>query len=83
MIFRNKHVNSVKESREEKFRRIASRRVQKILDNIRLLKNCSSKSSYSYTDEQVSKIFRSINSELDSAKEAFKRNKQKKKGFSL
>ena len=83
MVFVKKHVNNVKEGREEKFKRIDSRRVQKILDNIRLLKNCSSRSSYAYTDEQVSKIFNSINSELKSAREAFDRNKQKKKGFSL
>lgn len=83
MIFKNKHVNSVKESREEKFKRIASRRVQELLDKIRLLKNCSDKSSYSYTDEQVSKIFTTINSELKSAREVFNRNKRKKKGFSL
>jgi len=83
MIFKNKNVNNPKESREDKFKRIASRRVDDLLNKIRLLKNCSNKSSYAYTEEQISKIFRTINSEVNSAKEAFSRNKQKKKGFSL
>ena len=83
MVFRNKGINNAKESRKEKFKRIASRRVQELLDKIRLLKNCSSRSSYAYTDEQVSKVFATINSELKSAREAFNRNKRKKKGFSL
>ncbi len=76
-------MRSARESREERFKRIAERRVKDLLDKIRLLKNCSDRSSYAYTDEQISKIFRTINSELKSTKEAFSRNKQKKRGFSL
>lgn len=83
MIFKKKNINNAKETREERFKRIASRRVEEILNKIRLLRNCSSKSAYSYTDEQISKIFSTLNSELKSAREAFKPSKQKKKGFRL
>lgn len=71
------------ETREEKFKRIAGGRVQKILDKLRLLENCSDKSNYTYTDEQVGKIFKTINDEVKKVESSFKRNTSKKKEFKL
>jgi hypothetical protein len=70
-------------SREDRFKKIASKRVDDILRKFQLLKNCSNKANYSYTDEQVRKIFSAVDSEWKSVKDAFNQNKQKKKGFSL
>lgn len=52
------------ETKEAKFKRIASQRTQKILDNLRLLGNCANKAVYSYAEEDISKIFGSIDREL-------------------
>jgi hypothetical protein len=49
-----------KETRQQRFKRIAAGRTQKILDQLRLLGNCSNKSAYSYTSDEVSKIFSAI-----------------------
>lgn len=49
---------AVKESKRERFVRLAEARTNKILDMMKLLGNCSSKSNYDYTDEDV-KDFRS------------------------
>ncbi len=49
-----------KESRQDRFKRIAAARTQKILDLLRLLGNCSNKSAYAYNNEDVSKIFSAI-----------------------
>lgn len=58
----------MKESKNEKFIRIAEARTNKIIDMIRLLGNCSNKSTYDYSKEDVKKIFTAIESELKMAK---------------
>ena len=65
------------ESRSEKFRRIAVRRTNEIIEKIRILGNCSNKSTYAYTDEEVSKIFKNIEQELSLAKMKFSNKKKK------
>ena len=69
------------ESKHEKFKRIASLRTQKILNDLRLLGNCSNKSVYSYGSEDISKIFRVIDQELKRVKTLF--NKPNNNVFSL
>ena len=40
-----------KETRHERFKRLASKRTNEILEKIRILGNCSNKSSYEYTED--------------------------------
>ncbi|MDD5331972.1 MAG: hypothetical protein PHE43_04105 [Candidatus Nanoarchaeia archaeon] len=68
--------------KEERFKRIASRRVQEILDKMRLLKNCANKSNYSYNEEQVRKIITTVEDEWKKLKLEFSKNKSKRE-FSL
>lgn len=60
-----------KESKAEKFRRLAEARVNKILALIRLLGNLSGTNVYSYTREQVEQIFSVLQLELLKAKLRF------------
>ncbi len=69
------------ESKEARFKRVASLRTQKTLDGLRLLGNCSNKSAYSYSQEDTSKIFSTIDKELRRVKGLF--NKSKNNMFSL
>ena len=48
------------ETKQDRFVRIAEARTNKIIDMIRLLGNCSSKSTYEYTKDDVKKIFAAI-----------------------
>ena len=48
------------ETKRERFVRLAEARTNKILDMLKLLGNCSSKSNYEYTDDDVKKIFNAI-----------------------
>jgi len=66
------------ETKEEKFKRIASLRTQKILECIRLLGNCANKSNYNYTDNDVVKIFNVIDTKLKEIKYKFKNHKSKR-----
>jgi hypothetical protein len=66
------------ETREDRFKRIAEKRTDKVLNAIRVLANCSNKSSYAYTEDGVNKIFRAIEEEMRSAKAKFKITRSKK-----
>ena len=70
------------ESKQEKFKRIASARTQRILDGLRLLGNCSGKGGYDYSEEDVRKIFSTIDSELKRVKQLFN-DQDKNKKFRL
>ena len=59
------------ETRHERFRRIAAKRTNDILEKIRILGNCSNKSSYEYTEEEINKIFSEIDRQLKLAKAKF------------
>lgn len=65
--------------KHEKFVRIAENRTNKILGQIRLLGNCANKRNYDYTEEEVKKIFGTIESELHDAKLKFNEKKEKEK----
>jgi hypothetical protein len=69
------------ETRRERFKRVATRRTNDILHRIRILGNCSNKSSYSYTEEDVKKVFSAIDGELRSVKAMF--GNRKKRNFTL
>lgn len=70
------------EEKKERFTKIATNRTNKILDTLRLLGNCSNTSNYSYTDEEVRKIFSVIEAEVKTQKAKFEKKDQKQK-FSL
>lgn len=59
------------ESKRERFVRIAEARTNKILEMMRLLGNCSSKSNYEYSDEDIKKIFGALEKELKNTKNRF------------
>ncbi len=59
------------ETKKERFVRIAEARTNKIIDMIRLLGNCSNKSAYEYSKEDVRKIFTAIENEMKTAKAKF------------
>jgi len=62
------------ETKEEKFKRIATARTRKILNDLRLLGNCANTGTYSYEKEDVNKIFSAIEKELKRVKALFNKN---------
>ena len=59
------------EARTSRFRRIAEKRTNDIIRRIQLLGNCSNRSSYDYSEQEVTKIFNAIEKELKQAKARF------------
>ena len=73
-----------RETKEERFRRLAEARVNKILDLFRLLGNLSGAGNYAYTREQVEQIFSTLQLQLAKTKIRFLQTKDHaKKRFSL
>lgn len=82
-MFKKNIEEDIKETREERFKRIASRRVQDTLNKMRLLGNCADRVNYSYNDEQVRKIFSTIDAELKRIRSLYNKSKSKDDKFKL
>ncbi len=65
--------------KKERFKRVAEGRTNKIIDQIRLLGNCSNRSNYEYSDEDVKKIFSAIEQELRDAKAKYQSRERSRK----
>ena len=59
------------ETKEERFKRIAEKRVQRVLDSLRSLSQCSNKRMYDWNEGQLKKIWNAIEKSLKSCKEKF------------
>lgn len=57
--------------RKDRFKTVASRRVQKVLDDLEILSRCANKSNYEYTDDDVKKMMRAVNDKVAMLKSAF------------
>ena len=71
------------ETKRQRFIRIAEARTNKILEMMRLLGNCSSKSNYEYTEEDVRKIFTVLEKELKNTKNKYLGIESKEERFTL
>lgn len=66
------------EARRERFTKVAERRTNRLLNDVRLLGNTSNKSLYKYEQTDVDKIFEAIDKKLVETRAKFKtRNKDK------
>lgn len=73
-----------KETKREKFVRLAEARTNKIIDMLQLLGNCSNSNVYDYTQKDVDKIFSTIETEVREAKKKFNKiDSQKISRFTL
>ena len=69
------------ETPEERFKRIATLRTNAVLDRLRILGNLSNRQMYSYSEEDITKIFSAINKQLKEVRAKF--NSRKEKNFKL
>lgn len=65
--------------KRERFKRVASRRVQSIIDGLSSLSNCANTNNYEYSEEEVFKMFKAIKEELRNTETVFKTNIDKNK----
>jgi len=60
-----------KETKSETFRRLATKRTNAVIDKIRILGHCANPWLYEYTDDDVKRIFKAIDSEMKTVKSKF------------
>jgi len=59
------------ETKEQRFKRIAERRVQRVLDALRGLSHLSNRRMYQWNDAQLEKIWQAVDKELKACRESF------------
>ncbi len=57
--------------KREKFKKLAEARVNRAIKDLRLIGNLSNTSGYAYEDDDIRKIFRALQKELEEAKGRF------------
>jgi hypothetical protein len=71
------------EAKRERFLRIAQRRTQQVLNRLRILGNCGNRGAYEYSEEDVEKIFRAIEDELEETRRKFQDRTKTRAPFRL
>ena len=61
------------ERKEERFKRVTEKRVQRVLDSLRSLSQCSNKRMYQWNDQQLEKIWAAIDNALKNCKTSFEK----------
>jgi hypothetical protein len=72
-----------KKANRERFIRIAENRVNRILDAMDSLGNCSNRRNYDYSDTDVKKIFSEIEKKAKETRSRFQATAEEKKRFTL
>ena len=70
-------------NRRKRFTKVAGNRVQKVIDYLKLLQNCSNRRNYDYDEEDVNHMFEEISRVLKETKSVYKTelNKSSRTGF--
>ncbi len=62
------------ELKKNRFKRVASRRVENILKGIRSLSKCSNVNNYEYNEEDLDKMVKAIKEEVKTMEISYKKN---------
>lgn len=57
--------------KRERFKKLAPYRTNEVLKRLKVLGNCSNRSAYDYSEEEVNKIFSAIDKKLKTVKAKF------------
>lgn len=60
-----------REQKRERFKRLGVQRTNSVLQRLKVLGNCSNRSAYEYTEEEVNKIFSEIERRVRETKAKF------------
>jgi len=73
-----------RKTKRERFKTVAPRRVQRVLDDLDLVWRCSGRNTYEYTPEEAQAIVTAIRDKVDMLEKGFERvEKPQKEEFSL
>lgn len=64
----------MKEEKRKRFKRVASKRVEKLLKSMQVLSNCSNRNNYEYTSQDIDKMMKALREELKKTEAMFRNN---------
>lgn len=64
---------------KDRFKRIAERRTNRVIDSLRLLGNTGNKNLYRYSDDEIQRIFTAIDKKITEIKGKFKTSDSEEK----
>lgn len=59
------------EIKRERFKRLGTQRTKLVLQRLKVLGNCSNRSAYEYTEEDINKIFSEVDRQVRETKAKF------------
>ncbi len=74
--------SATQETKDQRFKRIASNSTENVLEALRKLGNCSNRGIYGYSNDDAAKIFSAVEAEVRRIKTLFN-TKSKSNKFSL
>ncbi len=63
--------NPISDNKRERFKRLGAYRTNEILKKLKVLGNCSNRSAYEYTEEEINRIFSEIDRAVKETKSKF------------
>ena len=74
-----------KTEKRKRFEKVAGNRVQKILDTLALLQNCSNRNNYEYSESDVEQMFSEISKAMKESRATYtsELHKTNKQGFTF
>jgi hypothetical protein len=63
------------ETKQQRFKRVAQKRVQRVLDGLRGLSQCANKRMYQWDEAALKKMWNAIDKELQLCKDSFEESK--------
>lgn len=76
-MIQNKEMEKNLPGKRERFKRLASSRTTEVLKRLQVLGNCANRSAYNYSEDEINKIFSTIERAVRDAKAKFYYPKEK------
>lgn len=73
----------MKETKAERFKRVATVRVNKMIKLMQLIGNCSNTATYEFTEKEANRMFDAMQVELDKARARFEEANSSRLHFSF
>jgi hypothetical protein len=65
-----------KETKRERFVRLANKRINEVLEKLRILGGCANRRMYEYTEQDIKKMFKAIEDEIKRVRGLFAEEKK-------
>lgn len=65
---------TISKTKRDRFKNVAAKRIQKVLDDLENLSKCANKASYEYSEEDIRKMKKAVNEKVNHVWNSFASN---------